>query len=208
MENLKSFVEQLKISPHARLIIEEVEHELEKESRKREEYYALVHENIKAEFINGTIQYQSPVKKAHWQISANLSSELIAHVRKHDLGVVGVEKVMVSLTRNDYEPDICFFPKEKAHAFTSMQMHFPAPAFIVEILSPSTEMIDRNEKFIDYAAHGVFEYWIVDPSAKAVEKYLNNDGEYQLDAKMKAGSINSETVKDFRISLESIFWGV
>ena len=32
------------------------------------------------------------------------------------LGRVGVEKVMIGLTRNDYEPDIVFFNKEKADA--------------------------------------------------------------------------------------------
>ncbi|MEY4539280.1 MAG: hypothetical protein RLZZ306_1037, partial [Bacteroidota bacterium] len=30
----------------------------------------------------------------------------------HQLGFVGIEKIMITLTRNDYEPDICFFKKE------------------------------------------------------------------------------------------------
>lgn len=32
-----------------------------------------------------------------------------AFVAKHQFGFVGVKKMMISLTRNDFEPDICFF---------------------------------------------------------------------------------------------------
>ena len=35
-------------------------------------------------------------------------------VRKHDLGSVFHEKILIVLNRNDYEPDICFFGPEKA----------------------------------------------------------------------------------------------
>jgi Uma2 family endonuclease len=52
------------------------------------------------------------------------------------------------------------------------QMRFPAPDFIAEILSPSTEENDRNIKSTDYAAHGVSEYWIIDPAYRIVEQYL------------------------------------
>ncbi len=51
------------------------------------------------------------------------------------------------------------------------QMKYPAPDFIAEILSPSTESVDRITKFEDYAAHGVAEYWLIDPAKKIVEQY-------------------------------------
>lgn len=87
---------------------------------------------------------------------------------------------MISLSRNDYEPDICFWRKEVSDQCLEDQMHFPAPDFIIEITSPSTEKIDRNEKFIDYAAHQVKEYWIVDPQKKTVEKFIDQYGIYEL----------------------------
>ena len=48
-------------------------------------------------------------------------------------------KTSVTLTRNDYEPDISFFGSEKAKGFTPSQSKFPAPDLIVEVLSDSTE---------------------------------------------------------------------
>ena len=87
-------------------------------------------------------------------------------------------------------------------------MKFPTPDFVVEIVSPSTEKADRNTKFEDYAAHGVQEYWIVDPSEadEFVEQYVLDDNhEYQLIFKSDNGSIRSRFIEGFEIPVEAIF---
>jgi Uma2 family endonuclease len=98
----------------------------------------------------------------------------------HKLGWVGSEKVLISLTRNDYEPDLCFFDAATAAAFQPDQMRFPAPAFVVEVLSESIAAKDRGIKFDDYAAHGITEYWIIDPDTETVEQYRLADLRYEL----------------------------
>ncbi|MCC6446410.1 MAG: Uma2 family endonuclease [Armatimonadetes bacterium] len=40
---------------------------------------------------------------------------------------------------------------------------------MVEILSSGTEAQDRDIKYRDYAAHGVREYWILDPQQETLE---------------------------------------
>jgi Uma2 family endonuclease len=127
-----------------------------------------VDEHSKAEFINGEIIIQSPVKMMHWKALENLSTLLSVYVKFSDLGYIGTEKVMIALERNDYEPDIVFFSKAKALQFTEDQVLFPAPDFVVEILSKKTASIDKKVKKKDYAAHGIGEYWIVDPYKKTV----------------------------------------
>jgi Uma2 family endonuclease len=112
---------------------------------------------------------------------------------------------MISLTRNDYEPDIVFFPKEKSKLFTPQQMHFPAPDLVVEILSDSTEKNDRNIKFRDYASHGVKEYWIIDADKASLEQYINTDNEFQLVHIFTEGILKAETVKGFELDVRSIF---
>ena len=196
---------QMQEHPDIVLLMEEVRTMLTAETQKRTEFRNLIHENIKAEFINGEIVYQSPAKRRHWKVSANLTSLLHTYVQHHDLGEVGAEKVMIEMTRNDYEPDIVFFAKEKANKFTNDQMLFPAPNFIVEILSPSTAKYDRNEKFIDYAAHGVAEYWIIDPELETVEQYFNENGKFNLSQKLQKGQLESNSIKGFHIVLKDIF---
>ena len=128
-------------------------------------------------------------------------------VQKHGLGIVFHEKILIVLTRNDYEPDICFFGPEKANAFTPSQSKFPAPDLIVEVLSESTEANDRGIKFEDYAAHGVAEYWIVDPVAETIEQYLLQEGVYRLAVKVKTGTIASAVVAGFEIPVRAVFDG-
>ena len=148
----------------------------------------------------------SPVKLEHWDASANLSASLITYVKQNDLGKIGVEKVMVRLTRNDYEPDICFFSKEKTALFRPGQLLFPAPDFIVEFVSPITETIDRTVKMTDYAAHGVTEYWIIDVVKQSVEQYLLANTSFVLHVKLvQEGIIHARAIENYSINLKEIF---
>lgn len=179
----------------------------EDEQRRRDEFIDWLTPNTKAEFINGEIIVHSPTNKRHMIAMKLLSSLLDTYVEKHDLGVVGIETVLISLTRNDYLPDVCFFGTEKASLQHDDQMRFPAPDFIAEILSPSTEKTDRDTKMEDYAAHGVWEYWLVDPVAKTVEQYDLRDGSYDLRLKVREGMVKSEVVQGFEIPVAAIFDG-
>ena len=199
------FLIQMQERPDIVLLMEEMRTILDGEINKRIEFRNLIHENIKAEFINGEIVYQSPSKRRLWRILTKLLSRLNHHVETNNLGEVGSEKVMIELTRNDYEPDIVFFSKEKSNQFTDDQMLFPAPDFVVEILSPSTEKYDRNEKFVDYAAHSVQEYWIIEPEIEIVEQYFNEGGKFVLFQKLHKGLLESKTVSGFAIDLKDIF---
>jgi len=198
-------VEQALQMPDAVLFAQKLESALKAERKKRRHFYEIVEENKKMEFINGEIVFQSPVKKRHNSATKLLCILLQTFVAKHRLGFVGIEKIMVSLTRNDYEPDICFFGNEKAKNFKKNQVQFPAPDFVVEVLSDSTEKIDRETKFQDYAAHGVQEYWIIDAEKETVEQYFLQNETYELLLKAKDGKIESVALTGFKIPIQSIF---
>jgi Uma2 family endonuclease len=200
-------LEQLLRSPRLPEAMRRLQAVTRAEAKKRRYFYDVVTEQQKAEFINGEIVVHSPVKYQHNQASLRLATLLDAHVRRHALGSVGHEKLLIILTRNDYEPDICFFSQEKARTFTPDQSKFPAPDLIVEVLSESTEAIDRGIKFEDYAAHGVVEYWIVDPAAETIEQYLLEEDIYRLAVKVKTGTITSAVVSAFEIPVRAVFDG-
>ncbi|MFN8354253.1 MAG: Uma2 family endonuclease [Spirosomataceae bacterium] len=203
------YVEKILASPDAFRQIEELNTAMKDEKRRRHEFREWITPSIKAEFINGEIILHSPVKRKHWKITDLLSSLLSVYVRYNNLGVVGTEKVMVALTRNDYEPDLVFFSKEKAETFNDDQMLFPAPDFVVEILSKKTAAKDRGIKKQDYAAHGIREYWIIDPNRQEIEQYVllsPNDDTY-LPARVFTLDhyIDSFAIKGFEIPVAAIF---
>lgn len=191
--------------PNAALLVDKVKSRLADEQTRRRHFYEIVEENKKMEFVNGVIVFHSPVKLQHNSATKLLCGLLNAFVMKHKLGFVGVEKIMVSLTRNDYEPDVCFFGNEKAKSFTAKQMKFPAPDFVVEVLSDSTAKNDRETKFQDYAAHGVGEYWIIDAEKETVEQYFLQNEQYELLLKAKDATIESVVVSNFKIPIRAIF---
>ena len=51
-----------------------------------------------------------------------------------------------------------------------------APDWACEILSPSTERLDRARKLPAYARHGVSHAWLVNPAARTLE-VMRRDGE-------------------------------
>jgi Uma2 family endonuclease len=164
-------VNNLLEAPDAKLVIERAQAILADEANRRRAFREWLTDDVKAEFINGETIMHSPVKRQHLDATQNLMILLRVYVQKHDIGAVDSEKAIVGLSRNDYEPDICYWNADTAASFEDDQMEHPAPNLIVEVLSRSTTGRDRGVKFEDYAAHGVLEYWIIDPVRKAVEQY-------------------------------------
>lgn len=205
---LETRVAELLEAPDAKLVIERAQAILAAEAQRRRAFREWLRDDIKAEFINGEVIMHSPVKRRHLDATANLLTLLRVYVHLHNLGAVDSEKALVGLTRNDYEPDICYWTSETADSFGDDQMEHPAPDLIVEILAKSTTGRDRGIKFDDYAAHGVREYWIIDPVRKSVEQY-------QLDEATMAFAVvavlyvhdvlNSLTVNGFQIPVLAIF---
>ena len=207
MSRYERELEPLLASPQLPRLVRRLEEILAEEAERRRAFYERITEGEKAEFINGQVIYHSPVRLRHNACSGRLYRLLSTYVAIHDLGYVGYEKLLISLTRNDYEPDICFFGRAKAADFRPDQMHFPAPDFVVEVVSASTEAVDRGIKRVDYALHGVGEYWIVDPDGESLEQYLLDEtGEaYRLALKATTGEVQSRVIAGFGIPVRAIF---
>jgi len=202
----KQLISNILSLPNAPKIVNEINIKLTEEQKKRERFYNEITEQEKAEFINGEIIIHSPVKKEHNDVATSLHQLIRLFVKKFKLGYVGFDKVMISLSRNDYEPDISFFSEEKSKEFKKGQSLFPAPDLAVEVLSKGTAKNDRGVKYNDYEAHEIFEYWIIDPNKEILEQYrLNKKKEYELILKSKAGEIECKAIKGFKIDIESIF---
>jgi Uma2 family endonuclease len=192
-------------APELALYEAQIRARLEEEQRRRERFRDELSPSEKAEFINGEVVVHSPATVKHNLARKRLVKLLDTHVTLHRLGMVLDEKTLIGLTRNDYEPDVNFFGPDKASRLTLDQVVLPAPDFIVEVLSTSTERNDRGVKFRDYAAHGVQEYWLVDQVLDVIEQYENVEGQFQLLLKLNTGVISSRVVRGFQIPIAAVF---
>src|SRR5262249_13268273 len=69
---------------------------------------------------------------------------------------------------NVRRPDILFFFKSRTHFVGAKAMEGP-PDLAIEVISPSSAEIDREDKFAQYRDAGVANYWILDPRPRTIE---------------------------------------
>lgn len=174
---MTALAEPLLNAPDLPEIVDMLQATLALEESRRRKFLSDLTPSMKAEFINGEVVMHSPAKSRHINASDNAFYLLRSFVMSRNLGRVMHEKALVSFSRNDYEPDVVFYRNTKARLIEPDQMRMPVPDLVIEVLSPSTEENDRGVKFVDYALHGVEEYWIVDSEAGTVEVYHLPEGE-------------------------------
>jgi Uma2 family endonuclease len=134
---------------------------------------------VRLELVNGEIAVTPSPTPSHSSIDTILRIILGNHIRAHDLGKLYGDVDTILDDFNVRRPDILYFAKSRLHLVGEKAMEGP-PDLCIEILSPSSERIDRKVKFEQYRKAGVAHYWIVDPKSKAIEAYKLTRGKYRL----------------------------
>ena len=76
-------------------------------------------------------------------------------------------------------PDLMFIVESNQHRIKRLFVDGPAD-LVIEIVSAGSRTIDRRDKFDEYAAGGVPEYWILDPMQKRAEFFQLEGDRYKL----------------------------
>jgi Uma2 family endonuclease len=107
-------------------------------------------------------------------------------------------------TMPGWQPDLLVILYE--HYDRVRNQHLEGAADIaIEIISRSTEIEDRGQKFMEYERIGIPEYWMIDPIRQELDIYgLNKQGRYQR-IKGSDEQIVSRILPDFRLNA-SILW--
>ena len=80
------------------------------------------------------------------------------------------------------------------------------PTLVVEILSPSTESLDRGRKLDLYARSGVAEVWLVRPYPALLEIYLLDSDVYRRhSAFSRKDTFRSPTFPELELDLDALF---
>jgi Uma2 family endonuclease len=76
-------------------------------------------------------------------------------------------------------PDLAGWRRERMPAIPMESSYFTlAPDWACEVLSPSTQAIDRSDKMDIYTRERVRHVWLVDPLAKTLEVYRSEASRY------------------------------
>jgi len=142
------------------------------------------------DYVRGeAIEMNKPTGR-HGHILIRLGNVLYDHVKAHQLGVVYAE-IDVELAEDLwYGPDLVYLSAEHLDRYdeASGDLH-GVPDLVVEILSPSTTVYDRVDKFNDYLQAGAPWYWIVDQETLTIEEYQWAQGGYVRTAGVGPGQV-------------------
>jgi Uma2 family endonuclease len=77
-------------------------------------------------------------------------------------------------------PDVAGWRRERMQELPRSAFITVAPDWLCEVLSPSTEALDRGEKLPVYARERVTHVWLVDPLVKTLEIFRLDGATYRL----------------------------
>src|SRR5262245_24784220 len=151
------------------------------------DYAAIPNDGRRYELHEGEVSVTPAPSPTHQRIIGNLYFVLREHVRRGGLGEVFLSPVDCILSDTSVvQPDLVFLETARLAAVSQRGIE-GAPSLVVEVLSPSTLLIDRNVKGQLYARHGIPHYWIADPEARTVEAFELAGPGYRL-ARTLAGA--------------------
>jgi Uma2 family endonuclease len=164
------------------------------------------HGSDRLEVIEGELILSPAPNIRHQRISSNLLGILRNHVLQNRLGeVFSAPLDVVFSPTNTFQPDIVFVSTENKGIITAANIQ-GAPDLLVEIISPSSDRLDRIRKPQVYAQFGVAHFWIVDPVLDLVEEYVLSGSSYRLVCERKRNETwTPRLFPTLNITLEEVF---
>ena len=155
------------------------------------------------EWVNGESRLMAPISDVHDDLHAFLIAILRARVEAVHDGAVRHDPFQMKLPAGGpgRAPDLQYVRKERLDILKPTYTDGPAD-LVIEIVSAGTRGIDRGDKFVEYEAGGVPEYWLLDPIRKQHEFYqLGEDAIYRPSAMPTDGVYRSSAIPGLWLQL-------
>ena len=158
------------------------------------------------EYVNGEIFAMAGASKAHGTIAGNLFLSLRSRLRGKPCRTWQSDmKVQVSAASAYYYPDVVVTCAAEDLRADSPQNFVSAPSLVVEVLSPSTEKVDRREKWFAYRQlDSLQEYVLVDQERQWVEVFRRHEGGWMQEIAAAGESVTLTSV-GLALSLAAIY---
>ena len=140
--------------------------------------------HLVAELIGGEVHLHPRPAKPHANAATVLGEELGPPFRRGRGGPGGwvlLDEPELHLRRDVIVPDLAGWRRERMPVLDAREPFFAlAPDWVCEVLSPSTERLDRREKLAIYRREGVSHVWFVNPLARTLEVLALRDAHYAV----------------------------
>jgi Uma2 family endonuclease len=145
------------------------------------EEYLRVPSHMRAEIIRGTLYVLPRPAPRHANASSMLGGELTGPFQAGRGGpggwwIIDEPELQLDL-KEPIVPDLAGWRVERMPDLPETAYFTIVPDWVCEVLSRSTEKIDRDEKLPYYAERGVRHAWLVDPLDKRLEVYTLDEQE-------------------------------
>ena len=169
-----------------------------------EDYFRL-EDDKRYELIDGRLEEMPAPSFEHQEVLNTLNVLLYLFVRDKDMGKVLPAPFDVILSETVVvQPDILFLSTEALKNVKHGRLFGP-PDLVVEVVSPTSYVRDRYEKFALYERHGVKEYWLVYPGLKVIEVWCLRDSKYVLHSvAVEKGEVESCILSGFKVKVEEV----
>jgi Uma2 family endonuclease len=161
------------------------------------------------EVLEGELIVNPAPRRDHQMISANLDWILQRYLRSSGAGRVFTHPVDLNLGRhNIVQPDLVVIREQRLDIYRPEGIIDEAPDIVVEILSPSSRVIDLVRKMALYARSYVPEYWVADPERRILLiNRLQGDDFVPIEPDAD-GWIASPTLPGLRVDPAEVFSGL
>ena len=157
------------------------------------------------ELVNGEVAIGPSQTPSHSFCRAQLATVLGGFVDQHRLGEVYMDVNTVLDEFNVRRPDVLFFNGDHLDRIGEEAMEGP-PDLAIEVISPSSIAVDREDKSEQYRAAKVEYYWIVDPTLRTFEGWELKRGKYVATGRAHGvESIHLPPFKQLKISLKDLW---
>lgn len=144
--------------------------------------------NVVGEIVYGVLHAHPRPSPRHGVAAGELQAELTNPFRRGRGGPGGwifIVEPELRLGPHVVVPDIAGWRRERLTPFPETAFIDIAPDWLAEILSPSTQAVDRTDKLAVYAEFDVGHCWYVDPLARTLEVLALTSRKWLLAASFK-----------------------
>jgi Uma2 family endonuclease len=142
-----------------------------------------VPEHRVAEIVDGDLHVSPRPASRHALAASGLGSQLWGAFHQGSGGPGGwwiLFEPELHLQDDIVVPDLAGWRRERMPEFPDTAAFSLAPDWACEVVSPTTERLDRAKKMPVYARERVSHLWIVNPVARTLEVYRLADGRWLL----------------------------